>query len=300
VSGPPPGRRTVDSTHPLARAATAVRARDEHQVIELGRPDSPAWFRLADLYADGAVAAELDWAARADGDTPLPRDVAASYLASWIDSCVLGPAATLLVLEGVLPDVTPDNLWLRRHATDRWYDRISYERPAFRCTADHAAAGHPDAAVVADRAELVAALADAAVALLTPLFAAVRARASYGLRGMWGSLADDLAGTLTWITRRSDGDATEQRLVWRATEEILDAVAARAPLLRVRPTVVDVEWSAGCTLFSRRGTCCLYYKTPDALLHAEADRYCTSCPLRDPDEQREQWVRWLESASPAG
>ena len=286
--------------HPLARAAAAVRARDEHQAIELGRPAGPAWFRLADLYAEGAVASELDWAARTGGDAPLPRDVAASYLASWIDSCVVGPAATLLVLEGVLPDVTPGNLWLRRHATFRWYDRIAYERPSIWCAADHAAAGHPDATVVADRTALVERLADTAVELLTPLFAAVRARASYGLRGMWGSLADDLAGTLAWITRSSDGDAGEQRRAWGATDEILDAVAARTPLLRVRPTAVDVEWSAGSTLFCRRGTCCLYYKTPDAAVHAGDDRYCTSCPLREPADQRAEWARWLESTIPAG
>jgi hypothetical protein len=284
----------TDPSHPLARASAAIRARDDEQVIELGRPGEGDWVLFRDVAGGETVGDLLDWMAGEDPDRRRPRDVAASYLASWFDSCMVGPAATLLVLEGILPDVSPDNLWLRRHATQAWFDRIAYERTTFGCLESDAAASHPDARPVATRDELVVRLADAVVEHLAPLFAAIRADAPYGIRGMWGSLADDLAGSLTWITRRTDGDASEQRLVWEAADEILHAIAERAPLLRVRPTAVDVEWSAGSTIFCRRGTCCLFYKTPEASELGDADRYCSSCPLRDPDDQLRRWAGWLE------
>jgi hypothetical protein len=280
-------------------AAAAIRARDEHQVIELGRPQGASWFPLADLSGEGVVARELQWVAGAPAGVR-PADVAASYLAGYIGSCVLAPAATLLVLEGLLPDVSPGNLWLHREGTERWYDRIAYAGPSFWCAAEHAAAGHPDARPVGTTAELVERLASTSVEQLTPVFQAIRARAPYGLRGMWGSLADEVASSLLWITRRDDGDATEQRRVWKSIEAILDVLTARAPQLRVRPSPVEVDWSAGSTIYCRRGTCCLFYKTPEAAAYPEADQYCSSCPLRDPDEQLASWRQSLESPTGSG
>lgn len=289
------GRAGHGAAHPLAQAAASLRARDAGQVIELGPPSTPDWVLLADLDRDGGVERWLDAAARGP-DARRPPAVAASYLASWLGSCVTGPAAALLVLHGVLPEVSPTNLWLRRGPAGG-FDAVAFDRTAFWCATDHAAAAHPDARPAPSRDALVGRLAAGAVECLTPLFARIRALAPYGRHGMWGAVADGLAAGLMWITRRADGDASEQRMAWAALDSVVEAIAARVPQLRGRPLPVEVGWSAGTTIFCRRSTCCLYYKSPEARAYAPADRYCSSCPLRDPEDQRRRWASWLEATA---
>lgn len=278
----------------MAVASAAITAREPGEDIALGRPTEAGWFPLADLSAAGAVECELERVAAHGSTARLPRQVAASYLASWVDSCVAGPAALLLALEGVLPEVSPTNLWLHRPDAEPWFDRVAFEDLRFWCREDHPAAGHPDALPVATDDELAARYADAVVAALAPIFTEVRAVGRYGERGMWGSFADDVAGSLMWITRANGGDPAGQHRVWQTLEGLFDAVADRAPRFRVRPEPVEVAWSGGATVFSRRGTCCLYYQDPAVASEPEPDRYCTSCPKREPAGQRVEWAAWLE------
>lgn len=120
-------------------------------------------------------------------------------------------------------------------------------------------------------------------------FSAVRARAPFGRRRMWGQLADDIGGTALWTARAGDLD---QRSAWKEAQAILDHVAETAPELRVRSRPFPVRWEGDETLFQVRGTCCLWYTTFE-----EPDRcgegYCTTCPLRDDDVRHERLCRYL-------
>ncbi|HKH05237.1 MAG TPA: hypothetical protein VKA65_08735 [Acidimicrobiales bacterium] len=142
------------------------------------------------------------------------------------------------------------------------------------------AAGARPSVVVVDGVE---GLRDAAVRSLLdvfgPLVPAVRARAPFGVRGMWGTLADHQAEV---ALRRAREQRRDQAVAWAAVESLLDALAAREPLLRARPRPHPVDGPAGAALFAAKGTCCLIYKAAGpgparALIDAAA---CTSCPLR--------------------
>ncbi len=156
---------------------------------------------------------------------------------------------------------------------------------------DDPARAHPDSEVVAHLDALSELVASEIVATLTVVFGAVRARAPFGLRGMWGSLADGLGGgaALDAVNRGIDVSET-----WREAMQLLDAIAARTPLMRVRPRLRELEWSGGVSGVVVRGTCCLYDKTHDAP-DPRGEGYCTSCPLRDPDDQLDRWRDWLEA-----
>ena len=142
------------------------------------------------------------------------------------------------------------------------------------------AAGARPSVVVVDGVE---GLRDAAVRSLLdvfgPLVPAVRARAPFGVRGMWGTLADHQAEV---ALRRAREQRRDQAVAWAAVESLLDALAAREPLLRARPRPHPVDGPARAALFATKGTCCLIYKAAGpgparALIDAAA---CTSCPLR--------------------
>ena len=67
------------------------------------------------------------------------------------------------------------------------------------------------------------------------------------------------------------------------------------------PALVTVPWSGGVAHEVRRGTCCLWYQTQEAP-DPRGEGYCSSCPRRDADDQRQRWARWLdeERATTAG
>ncbi|MGH9041819.1 MAG: hypothetical protein ACRDZ3_16495 [Acidimicrobiia bacterium] len=138
---------------------------------------------------------------------------------------------------------------------------------------------------------LLRCLAAEAVDVLVPLFDAVRAWAPFGLRGMWGALADGIGGRAAFGAAERGEDGAP---AFRRAMAVVDAIAKAAPLSAIiRPFLVPVEWSGGVTHLPRKGTCCLLYKTT-ADRDPSGENYCTACPLRDEESQLVRWVRWLE------
>lgn len=278
-----------------ALAATLARlsAADPECTYAVGVPDGDGWEVLGDVLADPA---RLDrWLATVQSElAEAHADVAAAYLASFVGFVVAGSVAGAVHRERRGWPIDLDATFVHRTA-EGWFDGLALARPAVWVLPDDPAAADRDAEVLADVEALHEAVAREVVAALTPLFEAVRRRASYGVRGMWGLLADEVAGGAVWQANRRGADTRE---AWAEANLFLDAIARRAPL-KVRPRFIAVNWSRGVTYVTSRGTCCLFYKTqldPDPC----GEGYCGTCPLREPDSLLEALREYLEHDASEG
>lgn len=256
-----------------------------------GCPKGKAWIRLADLVGDRPpLAAWFDLVVkRVAGD----RAVAAAFTAGWIADGVVDIPVAAFLAEGRAWPVTPAAISLRRHA-EGWCDGVAVGGGPLRVLAGDPAAGLDGVEVMAERATMRAALAAEIVAVLAPVFAAVRARGRFGERAMWGTVADGVVTAAVEMARR--GGCVLATAV-REAGLLLDGLAEHAPLT-VRPRVVDVRWSGGVAAMVRRGTCCLWWRTlPTPDPHGEGS--CSSCPLRHPEAQRARWARRLDQEAGA-
>lgn len=280
------------SVHALvAETIRRVDATDDGYAYTTGpAPTGRGWWVLADLLAQpGALEALLQ--DLLDGDADGHLDVAGSYLASWLS----GPVAQLLTTawrrEGRVLHVGLDQLSVHRH-DDGWVDAVSVGAARLTVAPGDPAAGVDGVAVVGSPdgrcALAVAGIRDVAAAV----FDAVRDRAPYGRAGMWGSLADGVAGT-TLLAEQGTTGGGDPGQAWDDVEVLLDELARQVPQLRARPRRQLLRWAGGTRHQSVRGTCCLYHKTctdPDP----SGEGYCSSCPHR-PDESRVDIItRWLE------
>ena len=278
---------TADSRHggPVAATFARLRQLDEHLDAEVGPPEGAGWYSLDTMVSGGDLGSWLEQLAR---DHDGQRDVAGAYLGSGLAGAVVTVPVSALTAERRVPHLGA-GLWLHRH-DERWFDRVSYSSVEVDVLADDPEAEHPDAVVVADQATLAERFAQSLVETLTPLIEAVRRRTPYGLRGLWGAVADEVTGAALRVARqtRTDGWAA-----WTLSQAVLDHVAASQTHLR-RPTPFPVSWAGGEALFQVKGTCCLYYKTCDGPLDADGDSYCTTCPFRDHDNRLSRLRHHLE------
>jgi hypothetical protein len=234
-----------------ADALAALAERWPHVALVAGDPPGGGdWIGLDDLVAGP----DLDRIVRRllDGEACGARDVAGSYLSAWLGLVLVEPPAAAWARDGRVWSLDPADLAVRPHALG-WFDGYAVRgglRPVD-----------------------VATLADELVALLTPVFAAVRARLPYGLSGMWGAMADGLA----------------------EHPALVDAVAARVPRLRARPRFQTVTWSGGTHRATVRGTCCLWYKVFPGDPDPAGEGYCVSCPYRTGDSRAAMIAGWLEA-----
>ncbi len=277
-------------------AGTVARLADldsEHVRLELGPRAGERWLDLDAVLAEGVLDLLFaDAEARAAGR----RDYLGASVAASLSDAVVTAGWPALLLDRRLPDLSPANLAVHRHEPEGWFDRIAVRDARCWVLSDDPAADNPDATTVADLAELHDRFAAAVVDAVTPWFTAVRQRAPFGRRGMWGQLADDLCGTALWMARRAGID---QHAAWAEAHAVLDRLAADVPEVRVRPRLFPVSWNQRDTLFQVKGTCCLWYKTqpaPDAC----GNGYCGTCPFRDDDARRSRLTSWLEEEAAAG
>ncbi len=109
--------------------------------------------------------------------------------------------------------------------------------------------------------------------LLQAGFVALKKRTRYGLRGMWGQAADQIAGI---AARRARLLALDQASAWQAAQRLIDALAVVQPLVRMRPRPFACAWPAGAATVPVKGSCCLYFKVSE---QQDDRRYCSNCPL---------------------
>lgn len=280
----------VVDTGPLSSTFARLQHLDEYLIAEVGPPRGENWYDLDRVVDDGYLDAWLNDLARAhDGQ----RDVAGAYLGSWLARTLVGVPVAALVLERRMPHLG-GGVWLHRHE-DGWFDRVAFASASVDVLADDPDTGRCDTVVFDDPTTLHDRYAEALVATLSPLLQAVRRRASYGLRGLWGAVADDIAGAALHAARQS---GTDGWAAWSQADIVLDRLATRQENMRKRPSPFPVTWSGGESLFQVKGTCCLYYKTHDGPLDPDGDSYCTTCPFRYDDNRLARLRCLLEHPQP--
>ena len=207
-------------------------------------------------------------------------DVAGAAVAAQVAGALVGVTVPpLLVARRGVP-VTPAGIAVHRHPGG-WIDRVAVLADDVRVLAGDPDAGRLGTTVADGTTALVTDLADDLVASLGPIFDRVRAAAPFGRSGMWGSTVDEIGVVATRLARDGAVDADG---AWALADRLIDAIEARAERLRSRPRRVDVTTPAGAVPFSRRGTCCLFYKLA-APGSARRAAYCATCPLLSDAEQ---------------
>ena len=247
---------------------------------------------MRDALDDAAVL--RDWFDGLHEESKGATDVGVSYLSSWVGGILLEPIGWALGTERRAWPLDAGSLWVHRHEGG-WFDGFAVEAPLVRVLPDDPDAAHPDVQVVADIDALRAVVARDAVALLGPLFAAIRTFGPFGIRGMWGAVADSLgssaaAGAFRAGTPERSAAAFDDAM--RLVDELTVAGAGRI----TRPVPEAITYSRGTTTVAHKGTCCLWYKTTDPAAPI-GERYCLSCPLQPDPAQHERWVAWLDEES---
>ena len=259
----------------------------------MATPQGDGWHRLDEVVADERPVAS--WLAGLRERVTQGRgDVAGSYLAGWLGSLLVGAVATQLVGERRAWRIAPRSLAVRRHEGG-WFDAIAVAPQPLLVLPGDPLAAHSDVEVVADEAALRDRVADDLVALLTPVFAHVRSHAPFGLGGMWGTIADAVADQTVQYLAAVGADAAAVEAAWPRVVALTDALGARAPRLRARPSLVRIGWSGGVAHRTVRGTCCLYHKISGCDLEPTGEAFCVNCPKRDAADRERRWSAHLEA-----
>jgi hypothetical protein len=269
----------------LADTAGRLSALDEYAGFEVLHTVGPGWLRLPDLDLDEHLAGLVALHGR--------RNVAGSMFGAQLAEVVIGPSVSALVLESRCPDPAADNLALRL-AEEGHVARVAVLSPAMAVLPGDPAAAEPHSVVLPSPEAVHAWWAERVAATLGPLLAGVRARAPFSLRHLWGSVGDDVTGTAIRIAQLAGRDAGP---AWQLAERLLDALAPHLPVRPARGIPFPVRYTGGQRLFQVRGTCCLYYRSAEET-GPPAERYCSTCPLRDDDSRLRHLREYLEETHP--
>lgn len=264
-----------EQDHPLVASVRRAAAANPYLAVELGATAGDGWVPWQAITEDDL----RRWMAglrHGDPDGVLQPDVAGSFLGAALAAAVVDLAVTMVTLDRRAPDISPEHLSVHWHAA-QWFDRIGLASRRVAVLPDDPAAAHPDVEVCDSEPALHEWIAERAVACLEPALAGVRAIAPYGLGGLWGGVADEIARVVIAVDPDAAGLAAG----------IVEAVAARVPHIKARPRPVTLPGSARPLDLVVRSVCCLWYKTPAAHRRAEQGHlgYCLGCPLIDDGER---------------
>lgn len=207
----------VAGERPLTDVVARLDERDPWTSYVVGTPQGDGWYGLDRVVADEALAAA--WLADLqDRVTGGHRDVAGSYLASWLGSLLVGPLAATVAGERRAWRLTPGDLAVHRHEGG-WFDALALAPGPLTVVAGDPPAGTGarigrDVEVLPDEAALHRRVADDVVGLLGPVLGHIRANAPFGWGGLWGTVADAIAdAAVTAATSAADALADSSSTV---------------------------------------------------------------------------------------
>lgn len=279
--GFPPG-------HPLARAA-ARRGTGGDPAVLASTAGSPhgRWIRADRLAEDRHIVA---WLADIRADGYDQQHAAAVKMCDVFTQALLGVTVQAVYLDGCAPDLSGDNVWIRREGAR--ITQVALGRGTTAVLADRPAGTHPEAIVVPDADALNHWIAERIAATFIPVFQAIHRHTRMGLRVMWGRVADLVHAQ---ALRAAKDLGYDTYAAWACAEALTDAIAHAVPKMGLRPRPFPVtgfdryggDWQGTWLVF---GTCCFRYK-------ANPERgFCNVCPLIADTERS---FSWLHTAPPA-
>lgn len=268
-------------THPIEQTLTRLATIDDEYIRPylLREPDiEPGWLSAADLAAAGTPYLDKALGQVAAHYKAQSRQPAVSLWFGHYAFSVMAVAIGCYLAERRVPDISPENVWLRFDENGdasafAWCGR------AFVGLDDDPDAGHPDCTVLSSREALREYLRECIIAHLTPMVDALRVRSSFGRPGLWSLATDSSASAFTWIGKLIGNSSI-------GVEEARIFNAPHSPLHRKRDFIHIDHCGLSYDMVDRT-SCCLYYKVEDG-------EYCTSCPHRPHDERIERIKTWLE------
>jgi hypothetical protein len=196
-------------------------------------------------------------AARAAAASLAVGDLAAA-LAAPVAGALVGRRRSLLPGHGVA-------VRFGRHGVED----VAFAAPVLGVLPGDPLAGRADVLVLPDLDAVRRTAAEAFTEAVRPVADTLCALGSRGRHGLWGEIAEALAGAV-FLAVRATGRAAD------APAELSRLLAVAPPELRHSPVWVDV---APGVPWKRRTVCCLAYRTP-----RWAEEYCATCPLVPPAE----------------
>lgn len=254
------GRAAATGSH-RARIAAAIaeggHPRDFRQWCASAR--GAGWRSFAELIADEEVVSS--WFRTAMEEHQDRDEVAGSLMCLRLAAPVIDLAVSLLILKGWAVALPPGGVMLQVNRYGA-ATAVALRDPRIE---------HEDA--TGQGPAIYAALANQLGQILQMGFVAIKQRTRYGLRGMWGQAADQIAGT---AVRRARLLELDQSAAWQAAMRLIDALSATQSLIRMRPRPFYSVWPGGPATVAVKGSCCLYFKVSH---HTDDRRYCSNCPL---------------------
>jgi len=311
---PAPRGSDPGASGPLAATLARLDAADEDCTYVGGDPgdaDGTGWCRLDEALGDGRVID--DWLqSLLEGEGNWWGDVSGALLAYYLPYVIADSVVKAFVAERRVWPLEADLLAVRR-CSEGSFDGIAVRTTRVRVLPGDPDAGHPDVEVVADEAALRAVLVEELVPLVAVIFAAVRARAPYGIRGMWGNLADGISLSALWQVGKN-GTEADAGAAFASGLALIAELASRVSLSKMRPRLAPVPWSGGTGWIAIKTTCCLLYKsragvgpeagrrgvTVDFEVDPEDAGYCPLCPFLDDGEHPPASAYWLEKEARQG
>lgn len=226
---------------------------------------------LRRLVDEGGLAA---WKASVLGrDAGGDPGVAAAFTAIYLVDGIVLPLVTAVLRTGRGWRLGLDTVAVERHAEAGFVVELVI-------------ADTPGVLVTGPPADVQRVVAHDVATVLQPLLAVVHDGAPYGLRGIWGHVADEVLSFAVTDARNRGADIDR---AWADASVIVATIAEEVPALANRPHRQAVPWRGDDADLVVRGTCCLLYKV------AGPGSWCTSCPLRPAEERAERFARWLDS-----
>lgn len=256
----------MNNPRPFAAVADALNALASRPILA-AVPAEPEWLGVDALLHGGGL--ERTFAACSELRAAQRRDVAGSLVTMRFTSVVIEAVMLLLLDHRCALEADPTRMAFRRGEGDM-VDGIAFDGAVVHASTT---AGAPVEAIDPVAYGIAA---RTIVGALSPIFTAVRAVAPYGVRGMWGNVADQCGLFATRVVRAG---RVEPPVGWAVAMGLVDAVGAAGVVLGGRPTLVEAPLGDTTTWYSGKGTCCLVYKGRAITDRSTGEGYCSTCPL---------------------
>jgi ferric iron reductase protein FhuF len=253
----------------LAALFERIKTVSSYMNIQIGQREGEGWYSHCDFArSDSPHLATLLETIRTKINCADRQFGATAFISSYSWQMTAAGVACYLMARRV-PDFSPENM--RLHFDDNvWHDQLSLINERYYALPDDPEAGQPHVTVVEDIDTLRDELRIQVEAHMADIIGALKLKTGMGKRGLWGLVADRLAGNLIYACKLLGQQESCQH-------ELDALIHVAGSHLNGKTDVITLEHAGKSEMFLTRGACCQYYKAPGY-------SYCSTCPLQTPEE----------------